>query len=79
MDQMANLDAIVNYPGSYIYSRYMKFAFLDAYNNGANPYEAMMSYIPAINEEIARKREEFDLPIAESEADALKPVSQSSK
>ncbi len=78
-DQMANLDAIVNYPGSYIYSRYMKFAFLDAYNNGANPYEAMMSYIPAINEEIARKREEFDLPIAESEADALRSVSQSSK
>ena len=78
-DQMANLDAIVNYPGSYIYSRYMNFAFLDAYNNGANPYEAMMSYIPAINEEIARKREEFDLPVAESEAEALRAAIQSSK
>ena len=70
-DQMANLNAIVNYPGSYIYSRYMKFAFLDAYNDGANPTEAMLSYIPAINAEIARKREEFDLPVAESEEEAL--------
>ena len=39
----------------------------------------MMSYIPAINEEIARKREEFDLPVAESELEALKAVSESSK
>jgi len=72
-DQMANLNAIVNYPGSYIYARYMKFAFLDAYNDGARPHEAMMSYIPAINEEIARKREEFKLPVAETEEDALYP------
>lgn len=61
-NQMAHLDAIVNYPGSYIYSRYMKFAFLDTYNDGANAHDAMMSYIDAINAEIARKREEFDLP-----------------
>ena len=73
-DQMANLDSIVNYPGSYIYSRYMKFAFLDAYNDGVEPYEAMMSYIPAINMEIARKREEFDLPVAESAEEALLEV-----
>ena len=71
-DQMDNLDSIVNYPGSYIYARYMKFAFLDAYNNGADPYEAMMSYIPAINAEIARKREEFDLPVAKDEEEALR-------
>ncbi len=72
-DQMANLNAIVNYPGSYIYSRYMKFAFLDAYNDGAVPYEAMLSYIPAINGEIARKREEFNLPTATSKEEALTP------
>ena len=70
MDQMDNLNAIKNYPGSYIYARYMKFAFLDAYNNGADPYEAMMSYIPAINDEIARKRKEFGLPTAETEEQA---------
>ena len=60
-NQMAHLNAIVNYPGSYIYSRYMKFAFLDAYNDGAEPHDAMMSYIDAINKEITRKREEFGL------------------
>ena len=76
---MAHLNAIVNYPGSYIYARYMKFAFLDAYNDGARPHEAMMSYIPAINEEIARKREEFDLPVAETEDEARRPSGQSSK
>ena len=61
-NQMAHLDAIVNYPGSYIISRYMKFAFLDTYNDGINAHDAMMSYIDAINAEIARKRDEFDLP-----------------
>ena len=68
---MNNLNSIQNYPGSYIYSRYMKFAFLDAYNNGADPYEAMMSYIPTINDEIKRKRDEFGLKTAESAYEAL--------
>ncbi|MBQ8583745.1 MAG: extracellular solute-binding protein [Clostridia bacterium] len=76
-DQMANLNAIVNYPGSYIIARYMKFAFLDAYNNGANPTEAMMSYIEAINGEIVRKRQEFELPVIEENDDeALKENNQ---
>ena len=70
-DQMQNLNAIVNYPGSYIITRYMNFAFFDAYNNSANPYEALMEYVPAINDEIARKRKEFDLPVAETEEEAL--------
>ena len=58
-DQMQHLSSIVNYPGSYIIARYMKFAFLDAVNDGADPNDAMMSYIDAINDEITRKREEF--------------------
>ena len=58
-DQMANLDAIVNYPGSYIIARYMKFAFLDAYNDGTPAQEAMKRYIGAINTELTRKRAEF--------------------
>ena len=62
-NQMAHMDAIVNYPGSYIYSRYMKFAFLDAYNKDSTPHDAMMSYIDAINDEIKRKREEFGLEV----------------
>ena len=59
MDQMANMCSIVNYPGSYIYNRYIKFAFLDAVNDGANPAEALQSYIETINSELTRKREEF--------------------
>ena len=60
-DQIHNLDSIVNYPGSYIYGRYIKFAFLDVQNNGADPVDALSSYIDAINAEITRKREEFGL------------------
>ena len=48
----------------------MKFAFLDTYNDGIPAHEAMMSYISAINTEVARKREEFGLPVAESEDQA---------
>ncbi len=58
-DQMNNMCSIVNYPGSYIYNRYMKFAFLDVVNDGANAVESLLSYIDAINSEITRKREEF--------------------
>jgi ABC-type glycerol-3-phosphate transport system substrate-binding protein len=61
-DQMNNLSSIVNYPGSYIISRYMKFAFLDAVNDKADPVDSLSQYIDAINAEITRKREEFDLP-----------------
>ena len=61
MNQMDHMSSIVNYPGSYIISRYISFAFLDAVNNGANAIDAMRSYIGAINSEIARKRQEFGL------------------
>lgn len=62
-DQMsdAHMDSVVNYPGSYYYGRYLKFAFLDVVNGGADPYDALSQYIDAINAEITRKREEFDL------------------
>ncbi len=61
MNQMDHMSSIVNYPGSYIITRYTQFAFLDAVNEGANAVEAMQSYIPVINSEIARKRKEFGL------------------
>ena len=60
-DQLNNMSSIVNYPGSYIIARYLKFAFLDAVNDGADPVEALRNYIDAINDEITRKREEFEL------------------
>ena len=61
MNQMDHMSSIVNYPGSYIISRYLSFAFLDAVNNDANAVDAMRSYIGAINSEIERKRAEFGL------------------
>lgn len=63
--QFNNLASIPNYPGSYIIDRYTKFAFLSAYNDKADPVEEMLSYINTINEEITRKRKEFDLETLE--------------
>lgn len=59
--QFDNLAAIPNYPGAYIIARYTKFAFLDAYNDNLNPVSSLLGYIDYINDEITRKREEFDL------------------
>ena len=64
-DQMNNLSSIVNYPGSYIMGRYMGFAFLDAVNDGADPVDSLSQYIDEINDELTRKRKEFNLPTAD--------------
>ena len=74
-NQIENLNSIVNYPGSYIIARYMKFAFLDTYNDGAKPYDAMMNYISAMNDEISRKRDEFDLPTFNADEEPPKKTS----
>ncbi len=60
-DQIKHMSSIVNYPGSYIITRYVNFAFLAAVNSGADPVDALSEYIGAINAEITRKREEFGL------------------
>ena len=48
----------------------MKFAFLDAVNEGADPIDAMGEYIDAINAEITRKREEFGLKTIKNDQEA---------
>ncbi len=63
LDQFQNMAAIPNYPGSYIIDRYTKFAFLAAFNEGEDPVDAMEGYIATINQELTRKRIEFDLKI----------------
>ncbi len=68
-NQMEHLSSIVNYPGSYIITRYTQFAFLDAVNKLVDPQDAMMNYIEAINTEIARKRQEFGLWIPKNSED----------
>ncbi|MBE6585442.1 MAG: extracellular solute-binding protein [Ruminococcaceae bacterium] len=59
--QFNNLAAIPNYPGAYIIDRYTNFAFLSAYNEGADPSDSLMTHINVINKEIERKRSEFGL------------------
>ena len=63
--QFNNLASVPNYPGSYIIARYTDFAFLAAYNDNADPTDALNSYIDVINAEITRKREEFGLETLE--------------
>ena len=63
--QFNNLAAVPNYPGAYIIGRYTGFAFLAAYNKGANPITELLSYINTINKEITRKRKEFGLETLE--------------
>ncbi len=63
--QLDNLASIPNYPGSYIISRYVQFAFLAANNDGADPVTEMYSYLNTINKELSRKREEFGLKTLE--------------
>ena len=76
--QFENLASVPNYPGSYILGRYTQFAFLSAYNDNANPSEALMSYITTINKEITRKRKEFGLETLEvDETLASKRMQQS--
>ena len=60
-EQIRHLSAIVNYPGSYIIARYTKFAFLDVVNNHTDPVDSIMNYVPTINAELTRKREEFNM------------------
>ena len=59
--QFDNLASVPNYPGRYILTRYTEFAFLAAYNDGADPQQAIRSYVDDINKEITRKRAEFGL------------------
>ena len=61
--QFNNLGSVPNYPGAYIIDRYTNFAFLSAYNDNANPSDALLAYINTINKEIERKRNEFNLEV----------------
>ena len=63
--QFKNITFTPEFPGGYIITRYAQFAFLGVYNEGAEPVGKLQSYITTINAELSRKREEFDLPIAE--------------
>ena len=61
--QVENLAAVPNHPGSYYLQRYIDFAFLAAYNDGADPADALLSYVNTINKELTRKRQEFGMDV----------------
>ncbi len=69
--QFDALASVPNYPGAYIIDRYTMFAFLSAFNENANPSDALMSYITTINKEIERKRNEFNLEVLGDYKDLL--------
>lgn len=68
MAQFTNLSAVREYPGGYIISRYVQFAFLSVYNSNAEPISELQSYVVDINKELTRKRKEFELKVP---ADAI--------
>ncbi len=55
-----NLVGVPDMPGSYIISRYVNFAFLAAYNEGASPSDELLGYVELIDKEFDRKREELN-------------------
>ena len=55
----SKLAGVPDMPGAYIIGRYTNFAFLAAYNDGASPSDELLGYIPLINKEFERKREEL--------------------
>ena len=65
MAQFNNLRATPEYPGSYIVTRYVDFAFLAAYHDNKDPVESMLAQYIFINKEISRKRAEFGLDTLE--------------
>lgn len=52
-------------PGNYIVSRYTNFAFYDVYDDGMTASEAMLQYEDDINNELTRKRAEYNFKTAE--------------
>ena len=59
--QFTSLAAVPNHPGSYYLARYVNFAFLDAYNEGKDASDALLSYVSVIDAELARRRVEFGM------------------
>ena len=65
-EQFNHLSAVTNYPGAYIFARYLNFALLSVVNDGQDPVVELQGYVSTINKEISRKREEFDLATLEN-------------
>ena len=60
-EQFGNLRGTPEVPGGYYTVRGIDFAFADVYASGKNPASALLNQVIMINEEISRKRKEFNL------------------
>lgn len=60
-DQWAWVQGIPEVPGGYMTGRHLDNAFRLVINEYANPRETIYDYVQTINEEIEKKRREFDL------------------
>lgn len=58
--QWAWAKAVPEYPGSYILSRYVDFAFRNVLNKSVEPGQELLEYVDQINDELTRKRAEFE-------------------
>ncbi len=63
--QWSHAKAIPQIPGGYYTGRNIEFAWKEVINNDTDPNTTFMEYISKINQEIARKREEFADKIAD--------------
>ena len=63
--QLKEVKTIPEYPGGYIVSTYVGYAFNDVYNSGTDASTAMLDRILDINKELTRKRKEFDMDVYE--------------
>ena len=61
MIQSKSLSGYQSYPGKYFIKRYVSFSINNVYNEKADPIETLLGYVPTINKEITRKRNEFGL------------------
>ena len=60
-EQWEDVLCVPNIPGSYIVGRNVDNAFREVYELGEVPRVAMIKYVNIINEEITRKRKEFNI------------------
>lgn len=67
MTQWSMVHEMPQVAGSYIIGREMENAYREVINNYYNAREVLVEYCGNINDEINRKRKEFDLPTADQE------------
>ncbi len=63
LDQLDHLAGVPEVPGGYMTSRNVDFALKAVYSKNSDARDTLRSYIHAIDEEIALKREEFKLTV----------------